>query len=75
MWSTLRSVPLDHDEHVNMCDLHLVYLGFGAFLRLVPRPVLDIKEGDLPILGHVVGEDLDMHQKIYLQFASHRVSI
>ena len=50
-------MPLDHDEHVSMCDLHLVYLGFGAFLRLVPRPVLDIKEGDLPILGHVVGED------------------
>ena len=57
MWSTLRSVPLDHDEHVNMCDLHLVYLGFGAFLCLIPRPVLDIKEGDLPILGHVVGDD------------------
>ena len=32
MWSTLQSVPLDHDEHVNMCDLHLVYLGFGSFL-------------------------------------------
>ena len=57
MWSTLRSVPLNHDEHVSMCNLHLVYLGFGAFLHLVPRPVLDIKEGDLPILGHVVGED------------------
>ena len=50
-------MPLNHDEHVSMCDLHLVYLGFGAFLHLVPRPVLDIKEGDLPILGHVVGED------------------
>ena len=57
MWSTLRSVPLNHDEHVSMCNLHLVYLGFGAFLCLVPRPVLDIKEGDLPILGYVVGED------------------
>ena len=57
MWSTLRSVPLDHDEYVNMCDLHLVYLGFGTFLHLISRPVLDIKEGDLPILGHVVGDD------------------
>ena len=64
MWSTLRSVPLDHDEHINMCDLHLVYLGFGAFLRLVPRPVLDIKEGDLPILGHVVGEDPETQKEL-----------
>ena len=56
-------MPLDHDEHVNMCD-HLVYLGFGAFLRLVPRPVLDIKEGDLPILGHVVGEDPETQKEL-----------
>ena len=57
-------MPLDHDEHVNICDLHLVYLGFGAFLRLVPRPVLDIKEGDLPILGHVVGEDPETQKEL-----------
>ena len=64
MWSTLRSVPLNHDEHVSMCNLHLVYLGFGAFLCLVPRLVLDIKEGDLPILGHVVGEDLETQNEL-----------
>ena len=57
MWSTLRSVPLDHDIHVSMCDLHLVYLGFGAFLHLVLRPAVDIKEQELPILGHVIGVD------------------
>ena len=57
MWSTLRSVPVDYDEHVNLCDLHLVYLGFGAFLRLIPRPALITEEGDLPILGYVVAED------------------
>ena len=57
MWSTLRSVPVDHDEHVNLCDLHLVYLGFGAFLRLIPRPALITEECDLPILGYVVAED------------------
>ena len=61
MWSTLRSMPLNHDEHVSMCDLHLIYLGFGAFLCLVPRPALDIKEYELPILGHVVGEDPETH--------------
>ena len=64
MWSTLRSVPLNHDEHVSMCDLHLVYLGFGAFLCLVPRPALDIKEGDLPILDHVVGEDPETQNEL-----------
>ena len=57
MWSTLRSVPLNHDEHVSMCNLHLVYLGFSAFLHLVPRPALDAKEYELLILGHMVGED------------------
>ena len=59
MWSTLHSVPVDHNEHVNLCDLHLVYLGFGAFLRLVPRPSLDLKESDLPILGYVVGDNTE----------------
>ena len=54
-------MPLNHDEHVSMCDLHLVYLGFGAFLHLVPRPALDTKEYELPILGHVVGEDPETH--------------
>ena len=64
MWSTLRSVPVDHDEHINLCDLHLVYLGFGAFLCLVPRPALDTKECNLPILGHVVGEDPETQMEL-----------
>ena len=64
MWSTLRSVPLDHDEHVSMCDLHLVYLGFGAFLRLVPRPAVDIKEQELLILGHVIGDDPNTNMEL-----------
>ena len=64
MWSTLRSVPLDHDIHVSMCDLHLVYLGFGAFLHLVPRPAVDIKEQELPILGHVIGDDPNTNMEL-----------
>ena len=64
MWSTLRSVPLDHDKHVSMCNLHLVYLGFGVFLCLVPRPAVDIKEHELPILGHVVGEDPETNMEL-----------
>ena len=47
-----------------MCDLYLVCLGFGNFLHLVPRPVLDIKEGDLPILGYVVGEDPETQNEL-----------
>ena len=57
-------MPLDHDEHVSMCDLHLVYLGFGAFLHLVPRPAVDIKEHELPILGHVVGDDPETNMEL-----------
>ena len=37
MWSTLRSVPLNHDKHVSVCDLHLVYLGFGVILASSPE--------------------------------------
>ena len=44
-----------------MCNLTLVYLGFGAFLHLVPRPALDTKKYELPILGHMVGEDPETH--------------
>ena len=51
-------------RNVNLCDLHLVYLGFGAFLCLVPRPALDTKECNLPILGHVVGEDPETQMEL-----------
>ena len=64
MWSTLQSVPLGHNVHVSMCDLYLVYLGFGAFLRLVPRPAVDIKEQELLILGHVIGDDPNTNMEL-----------
>ena len=50
-----------------MCDLHLVYLGFGAFLCLVPRPAVDIKEHELPILGHVVGKDPETNMELIVE--------
>ena len=31
---------------------------------MVPRPALDIKEGDLPILGHVVGENPETQKEL-----------
>ena len=55
---------MDHDEHVNLCDLHLVYLGFGAYLRLIPRPALVTKECDLPILGYIVAEDPETQMEL-----------
>ena len=64
MWSTLRSVPVDHDEHVNLCDLHSVYLGFGAYLHLISRPAPVTKECDLPILGHIVAEDPETQMEL-----------
>ena len=53
-----------HVEHPPKCDLHLVYLGFGAFLHLVPRPAVDIKEQELPILGHVIGDDPNTNMEL-----------
>ena len=47
-----------------MCDLHLVYLGFSAFLHLVRRPAVDIQEQELPILGHVVGDDPNTNMEL-----------
>ena len=55
MWSTLHRVPLDHDEHIKLCDLHLVYLSFGAFIKLIPRPVQDDK--NVVVLGTVTTGD------------------
>ena len=55
IWSTLKNPPTKHDDHVNKCDLHLVYLGFGAFIRLVPRQVPDDK--DFVILSQITSDD------------------
>ena len=55
MWSTLNQVPVDHNEHVKCCDLHLAYLGFGAFIKLIPRPVHDNK--NVIVLGTVTADD------------------
>ena len=33
-WCMLKTVPLIHDELIERCDIHLVYLRFGIFLCL-----------------------------------------
>ena len=62
LWSTLKSVPVNHDDHVNSCDFHLVYLGFGAFIRLVPRQAPDVK--DFVIIGHITTCDPATSQEL-----------
>ena len=37
-WSTLRAVPIHRKELMHRCDIHLMYFGFGIYLRLVKQP-------------------------------------
>ena len=62
MWSALKAVPTNHDEHVSRCALHLVYLGFRAFLCLKPHQIIDVKE--IPILGHITSDDPDVTREL-----------
>ena len=34
IWCTLKNVPTSHHELQTHCEQHLVYLGFGIFLRM-----------------------------------------
>ena len=55
LWCTLHDKPQSHEEMLNHCEKHLVYLGFGIFLCLEerPPPTLDM----LPILCTVSSDD------------------
>ena len=55
LWCTLHDKPQSHEEMLNRCEKHLVYLGFGIFLHLEKRkpPTLET----LPILGIVSSDD------------------
>ena len=37
-WSTLYATPLHHVKLIDRCKIHLAYLGFAIFLRLVRHP-------------------------------------
>ena len=65
LWCTLREKPHTHEEMLNRCEKHLVYLGFGIFLRLVKRPphTLDM----LPVLGTVSSDDPVTQRKLLHQ--------
>ena len=51
IWCTLKHVPTSHHELQNMCEQHLVYLGYGIFLHMQRRPTAPV------ILGTVSGAD------------------
>ena len=50
VWSTLKDMPTLHDELIQQCDKHLVYLGFGIFFQLKECVTVDI-------LGTITGQD------------------
>ena len=42
IWCTLQNVPTSHYELQNQCEQHLVYLGYGIFLRMQRRPTIPV---------------------------------
>ena len=64
-WSTLKVVPLIHEELIERCLVHLVYLGFGIFLRLKCRPPIEVNVFLAPlVIGHVTSEQLAVMQQL-----------
>ena len=55
VWSTLKDMPTSHDELIQQCDKHLVYLGLLVFLQLKVRVTVDI-------LGTITGQDPKTHK-------------
>ena len=55
LWSTLKDRPASHDELIQQCDKHLVYLGLGIFLQLKERALFKI-------LGTITGQDPKTHK-------------
>ena len=55
VWSTLEVMPTLHDDLMQQCNKHLVYLGLGVFLQLKEHPTINI-------LGTVIGQDPETHK-------------
>ena len=55
VWSTLKDMPTSHDELLQQCDKHLVYLGLGVFLQLKVHVTVGI-------LGTITGQDPETHK-------------
>ena len=59
IWCTLQNTPVSHNELQNKCEQHLVYLGYGIFLRMQRRPTIPA------ILGMVIGQDPATQQLLF----------
>ena len=57
LWSMLKDRPASHDELIQQCDKHLVYLGLGIFLQLKER-------APFKILGTITGQDPETHKRL-----------
>ena len=62
VWSTLKDMPTSHDELIQQCDKHLVYLGLGVFLQLKVRVTVGI-------LGTITGQDPETHKLLVTSVA------
>ena len=53
----LKDMPASHDELIQQCDKHLVYLGLGIFLQLKERTSFNI-------LGTITEQDPETHKRL-----------
>ena len=53
-WSTLKNIPGTHEEIVKNCELHLLYLGCGMFVKLKKCEIpLSLAPNPDPSVSHV----------------------
>ena len=64
VWNSFKVKPVDHKTAMAQADIHLIYLGWGIFAQLKPRPTpLQITSNPDPsittlVVGTVIGYDL-----------------
>ena len=64
IWSTLQENPKSHQEYVQRCNLHLVYIGSNAYAELTARTEIVQYE----IFG--IADPLPVEMNMSEQFAS-----
>ena len=66
-WSTLKNVPSTHDETLQKCKVHALYLGRGLFVELrkweIPLQIID--NPDPKVISIVIGELSELETKTY----------
>ena len=66
-WSTLKNVPSTHDETLQKCKVHALYLGRGLFVELRERevPLQIIDNPDPKVILIIIGELSELETKMY----------